>query len=334
MIKIEVCPGTLAPGFDRYSPSCIRQVFDGKQVSPILDFQTDADQEDFISGINRISISGVQEKLSAIVSERKIRLTKEGEHGRYIIKPSPDYKHLRHREHIPANEHLTMQIARQVYKIKTADNALVFFTNGKKAYLTKRFDYAKDGKKIPQEDFSSLAGKTTDTHGKDFKYTGSYEDAALLIRKNVVAWQVEMTHFFTLIVFNYIFANGDAHLKNFSIQQTPAGDYLLTPAYDLLNTSIHINDGDFALQDGLIPQDMYSDTYVRTGHPCKDDFITFGKRIGVLPKKMMAIIEMFSQEQTLVYELIERSFLDEQTKRMYKRSYQERLSRFKRTDKE
>jgi hypothetical protein len=35
----------------------------------------------------------------------------------------------------------------------------------------------------------------------------------------------------------------------------------------------------------------------------------------------------------LVYELIERSFLDERTKRMYKRSYQERLQRLKRTDK-
>lgn len=334
MIKIEVCPGTLAPGFDRYSPLCIRQVFDGKQVSPILDFQYDADQEDFISAVNRISISGVQEKLSAIVSGKKIQLTREGEHGRYIIKPAPDYKHLRYREQIPANEHLTMQIARQVYKIKTANNALVFFLNGKQAYLTKRFDYTPDGQKIPQEDFSSLAGKTTDTHGKDFKYTGSYEDVALLIRKHIVAWQVEISHFFTLVVFNYIFANGDAHLKNFSIQQTPAGDYLLTPAYDLLNTSIHINDGDFALQDGLIPKELYSDTYERTGHPCQDDFVTFGHRIGVLPKKITSIVDMFAKEQSLVYELIERSYLDEQTKRMYIRSYKERLSRFQRTDKE
>lgn len=334
MIKIEVCPGTLAPGFDKYSPSYIRQVFDGKQVSPILDFRYDADQEDFISAINHISISGVQEKLSAIVSEKKIRLTKEGEQGRYIIKPAPDYKHLRYREQIPANEHLTMQIARQVYKIKTADNAIVFFADGKKAYLTKRFDYTKDGMKIPQEDFSSLASKSVETHGKDFKYTGSYEDAAMLIRKNIVAWQVEMSHFFTLVVFNYIFSNGDAHLKNFSIQQTPAGDYLLTPAYDLLNTSIHINDGDFALQDGLMSKELFSDTYERNGHPCKDDFITFGSRIGVLPKKVMTTIEMFAQEQPLVYELIERSFLDDQTKRMYKCSYQERLSRFRRTSQE
>ena len=110
------------------------------------------------------------------------------------------------------------------------------------------------------------------------------------------------------------------------------GDYVLTPAYDLMNTSIHIDDGDFALQDGLIPTSKYSDVYARTGHPCQDDFITFGKRIGVLPKKMMSIIALFATEQPKVYELIENSFLDEKTKRMYKQSYLERLRRFQRKD--
>lgn len=47
------------------------------------------------------------------------------------------------------------------------------------------------------------------------------------------------------VVFNYLFGNGDAHLKNFSLQATSGGDYVLTPAYDLLHTSIHIDDGDF-----------------------------------------------------------------------------------------
>ena len=107
----------------------------------------------------------------------------------------------------------------------------------------------------------------------------------------------------------------------------------MTPAYDLMNTSIHINDRDFALQDGLIPESEYSDIYSRTLHPCKDDFITFGKRIGVLPKKLTSIIDMFATEQPKVYELIENSFLDDKVKRMYKQSYQERLHRFQRSDK-
>ena len=328
MIKIEVCPGTLSSGFSAYSPVCIKHLFDGIKVSHILDFSYDADNDDFIESVNNISISGVQEKISAVIIDKKISVTPADFHGRYIIKPAPNYKYLRFRDQVPANEHLTMQIANQVYKINTARNGIIFFSDGKPAYITKRFDYSNDGSKIAQEDFSSIAGKTNKTHGNDYKYSGNYEDAAALIRNNVMAWQVEMSKFFTLVVFNYIFSNSDAHLKNFSLQQSVNGDYLLTPAYDLLNTSIHVNDTDFALKGGLMPKEFHSEVYINTSHPCKVDFITFGKRIGVLPKKIDSIIEMFSKENDMVYQLIERSFLDDKCKRMYKRSYQERLQRF------
>lgn len=333
MRNINVCPGTLISGYDTYSPTCLRKVFDGKKVSHIIDFSYKDSPESLISSINRISISGVQEKLSAIIKKGKIIITPEGESGRYIIKPIPDYKHLRFRNNIPANEHLTMQIASQVYKIKTAENAMVFFSDGQPAYITKRFDYATDGSKIRQDDFASIAGKTERNNGKDFKYTGNYEDIARLLRQNVSAWQVEMTKYFTLVLFNYLFSNGDAHLKNFSLQETTNGDYVLTPAYDLMNTSIHVNDEDFALQGGLIPKADYSDVYNQTNHPCKDDFITFGTRIGVLQSKLTSIINLFSTEQPKVYELIENSFLDEKVKRMYRQSYIERLHRFQRSDK-
>ena len=334
MKTINVCPGTLASGFSTYSPLCLRKVFEGKKVSHVLDMSIDDDTGvDIITAINKISISGVQEKISAIIKKGKIIITPEGESGRYILKPIPEHKSLRFRHNIPANEHLTMQIANQVYKINTAANALAFFADGNPLYITKRFDYKADGSKIKQDDFASIAGKTERNSGKDFKYSGSYEDIAKLLKQSVSAWQVEMEKFFTLVVFNYLFSNGDAHLKNFSLQETDGGDYVLTPAYDLMNTSIHINDGDFALQDGLIPESAYSDVYSQTLHPCKDDFITFGTRIGVLPKKIVSIIEMFATEQPKVYELIENSFLEEKVKRMYKQSYLERLHRFQRSDK-
>ena len=333
MRKISVCPGTLAVGYDKYSPSCIRNMYNGVNVSHILDFSYDAEHIDFADAVNHISISGAQEKLSAVIKNKKICLTQAGEHGRYIIKPAPGDERLRFRRQMPANEHLTMQIAKQVYKIKTAESAIAFFADDKITYITKRFDYNTDGTKIAQEDFASLAGKTENSHGKDFKYTGSYEDAAALLRRYVAAWKVEIVNYFTLIIFNYLFGNGDMHLKNLSLQQTRSGDYIMTPAYDLLNTSLHINDGDFAMHDGLMPMDVHSDIYTQTGHPCRDDFAEFGRRIGVLPKKIDAIIEMFAMEQPMVYELIERSFLDDRTKRMYKRSYEERLRRFQRTSK-
>lgn len=159
MNKIEVCPGTLSPGFDKYSPACIKRLFDGINVSHILDFTYD-ENDFFFDSINHISISGVQEKMSAIIIDKKIQVTPQGSHGRYIIKPAPNYKYLRYRDQIPANEHLTMQIAKQVFKINTAENGIVFFKDGKPAYITKRFDYDKFGDKVPQEDFASLAGKT------------------------------------------------------------------------------------------------------------------------------------------------------------------------------
>lgn len=55
------------------------------------------------------------------------------------------------------------------------------------------------------------------------------------------------------------------------------------------------------------------------------DFETFGRRIGLLTKKMTAILNLFTQEQPEVNALIDHSFLNEKVKRMYKRSYQERL---------
>ena len=95
-----------------------------------------------------------------------------------------------------------------------------------------------------------------------------------------------------------------------------------------MNTSIHVRDEDFALQGGLMPESEHSEVYHNSGHPCKEDFITFANRTGVLPKKRDAIIKMFSDNNPLIDKLIDRSFLDDKIKRMYRRSYQERLSRF------
>ena len=76
MKAINVCPGTLAPGFDTYSPSCLRKVFGGKKVSHVLDLSINGDTEgDIVAAINKISISGVQEKISAIIKKGKIIIT-------------------------------------------------------------------------------------------------------------------------------------------------------------------------------------------------------------------------------------------------------------------
>ena len=160
MIDITNCPSCLDEGFPTYSPKAARILFDGHKVSPYLDFEFDGvrDKERMIDAMHRISVSGVQEKFPAVIEKGHIRIAGDGEQSTYILKPAPWDETLRERKQIPANEHLTMQIASQVYSIKTAANGLCFTPKGRKVYITKRFDVLPDGTKMPMEDFASLIG--------------------------------------------------------------------------------------------------------------------------------------------------------------------------------
>jgi serine/threonine-protein kinase HipA len=221
---------------------------------------------------------------------------------------------------MPANEHLTMQIAQQVFGIETAANALIFFGNGDPAYITKRFDVVPGGLKLAQEDFASLAGKSPQTHGTDYKYLGSYWDLFELMRENLPSYKVESLKLFKLLVFNYLFSNGDAHLKNFSIIETPQGDFKLSPAYDLLNSRIHIEDKDFALDEGLIPARMGQ------GNVAKQ-FRLLADYTGIPEKQTNAIMALMVSKTEQVTNLIEASFLKDRIKRSYLQTYQMKLKK-------
>ena len=327
--EIKYCPGTLAEGFDTYSKTCLKRVFNGKKVSHVLPYNpsqlSEEDAEKFIENRKRISISGVQEKLSLILDKNKLRLTKEGEQGNYILKPIP--KDLKIVDQVPANEHLTMQIARQVYGIRTAENAIIFFKNGEHAYITKRFDARNDGIKWGKEDFATLAGKTAENAGPDFKYEYNYEELAELVRKFVPAYVIELEKLFSLIMFNYLFSNGDAHLKNFSILEIPSGDYILSPAYDLINTRIHVDDTDFALDGGLFKDNFESKEMKKNGHIGLEDFHEFASRLKIKQNRRDKLLEPFLVKQQMVENLIQRSFLNDKTKRAYLLHYQTKRNR-------
>src|SRR5690606_6636650 len=113
--ELKYCPGTLAEGFSTYSPRCLRNLFNGKKVNHVLPYehpqQNEPVAEQFMENRKRISISGVQEKLSFLLEKNVLRLTKEGERGTYILKPIP--RDLKKVDQVPANEHLTMQRAKQ-----------------------------------------------------------------------------------------------------------------------------------------------------------------------------------------------------------------------------
>jgi len=331
MNDIKYCPGTLAEKFSTYSPACLKKMFNGKRVSHILNYDSpskdDKAAEIFIENRKRISISGVQIKISLILKKNILRLTEKGEHGTYILKPIPrDVKMV---DQVPANEHLTMQIARQVYNIPTAENVLIFFNDGTPAYITKRFDVIADGSKLGKEDFASLAGKTSMNAGGNYKYNSSYEEIGYLIQKFVPAWRVEIEKYFQIMIFNFLFSNGDAHLKNFALLENSSGDYLLSPFYDLLNTRLHVNDSDFALTKGLFADDFKSEKYKNTGHPSLPDFIEFGKRIGVNENRMSKLLAPFTVKQEFVETLIKRSFLNSKSKKAYALNYFTKLNYLK-----
>ena len=210
MITLTVCPSTLAEGFDTYSPTARKKMFDDKAVSHYLRVPSPStnseEANEAIRNAKRISLSGAQPKYSVIVDEQEsyLRYTQEGEQGTYILKPCPSSYHILNRNYCAANEHLTMQIAAQVYGIETAANGLCFFSNDEAAYLTRRFD-VHDGRKYQQEDFAALMGYTKANGGSDYKYcNGSYEECAEVIQKYVKAARIDLLRFFRLIVFNFI----------------------------------------------------------------------------------------------------------------------------------
>lgn len=134
--------------------------------------------------------------------------------------------------------------------------------------------------------------------------------------------------FFRLVVFNYLLSNGDAHLKNFSrLDCEGNNDGVLAPAYDLINTKLHIDDSDLALKEGLYEGDYNYQSYNTLGYYAFDDFYEFGLRIGMLPTRVKRFIKSFLLESDTIAHMIERSFLNTEAKNNYSKLYTEKLKR-------
>lgn len=326
--EINHCPSTLQPGFSAYSPAAQQALFGSrsKKVSHILPFEppgkSSAMTHEYNEKRKSISISGVQEKYSLRLERNALFLTESG--GTHILKPVPAER-LDRLSDLPANEHVSMQIARQAFGIKTAACGMIFFNDGSPAYITRRFDYKPDGSgKYQVEDFASLLAKTPEKEGNDFKYNAAYLDITAMIHKHAAAAPVVLLEFFRLLVFNYLIANGDAHLKNFSLMETAQGDYILSPAYDLLCTALHIDDSPLALHDGLYDGDYDEETYLDTGRYARASFLVFAEKAGINPALAETAISELAQGVPKAMALIERSFLSREAKNEYLRIFKER----------
>jgi serine/threonine-protein kinase HipA len=311
------CRSTLAPlASDGFSPAARRRLIDSRQRLPVRLGFTRAEVIRYRAEVaERMSISGVQDKVSLRYHDGELVPTERD--GEFILKPIPGTPLPRHTDQVPANEHLTMRIAAQVFAIETAANALLDLADGEPAYLTRRFD-RRGGRRLDMEDFCALSEQSPETHGRNYKYQGSYERIGQLMRRFCPAYPVEAEKLFARIVFCYAFGNGDAHLKNFSLFTSPDGDPVLTPAYDLVNTTLHLPD------ETPLALDLFADghetaSFRALGFPSAADFIVLAERLGVVAARARRILARFTgeREAAAVADLVERSFLGDEAKGRY-----------------
>jgi serine/threonine-protein kinase HipA len=176
--------------------------------------------------VGKMSISGVQPKLSVRLADKdnEPRLEVTGEGGQYILKPQ-----VQAFANLPENEELCMTIAQDI-GIDAPAHCLVHLKDKSLAYVVKRFD--REGRrKIHQEDFVQILQK-------DDKYSGSVEEIGRKLKAVSEVPGLDVQLFFERIVFNFLIANGDAHMKNYSIIYDEEGRVRLAPAYDLVCSRI------------------------------------------------------------------------------------------------
>ena len=327
----NICLGCLAIDKklrNNYCPKCIKELFNGTVPNP-LNFDRVEFSKKRAELSARMSISGVQDKISLTFEKKDLIPT--ATNGKYILKPiTSGDGHIQNEKDIAANEHLSMLISKNVFKIPTASYGLIKFSDGELAYITKRFDYDEfSNLKYDQEDFAGVMGITPVTHGENYKYDAcSYLDCARMIKKYVASSITSQEDFFKRIILNYLICNGDAHIKNFSLySKAESKEYFLTPNYDLLNTRFHINEkyGDMAID--LL--DDYTATYEAYGYYTYDDFRTFAKYIDLPEIRFNKIMKFIEDSYQGVEILIDKSFLSPQAKEFYKESYRDRMKRLR-----
>jgi len=186
-------------------------------------------QREAINRAGKMSIQGVQTKLSALLKVKNECFEIVDSNGRYILKTQSFLY-----SEAPQNEAITMSLAETI-GLEVPIHGLVYSIDNSMTYFIKRFDRLPGNKKLATEDFTQLLGLDRET-----KYEGSVEQVISVISKHCSFPKIEFVRLFKLIVFNFLIGNEDMHLKNFSLI-TRDGKVTLSPAYDLLNSSIAVN---------------------------------------------------------------------------------------------
>lgn len=298
MSKCLYCYKELEPGEVDFHKSCCRKFF-GTHTAPSLDY-TRAQMDELAAQVIRsqTTLTGVQPKLSLNLDKHKDsqKLTIVGLWGDYIFKPQTERFAM-----LPENEDLTMHLA-EIAKIKIVPHTLIRMKDGSIGYLTKRIDRKADGEKIAMEDMCQLTERQT-----EHKYRSSYEQIGKAIRKYSTNAQLDMVDFLERVYFSWLTGNNDMHLKNFSLY-SPAGEPVLTPAYDLLNVAISnpVDDEELALNLNGKKKHMKDADFRNAYRTCGVPEIVFDR----VKKKYVDLLPKFEEE-------IHASFLSDEIKTLY-----------------
>jgi serine/threonine-protein kinase HipA len=303
MANCLFCYQSLETG--EYHAACSKKFFGTAEVPKLELDKEKLNQLAQFTVNERLALTGVQPKISLSLTGEKAnrRLTLVGLWGDFILKPqSTDFNFM------PEVEDLTMHLAR-LFKIETAQHALIKTSANELAYITKRFDRVK-GRKVHVEDLCQLSELLTEQ-----KYKSSYERVGKVIKHYASNSGLDVIKFFRLVLFSFLTGNNDMHLKNFSLLHTDMG-ILFSPAYDLLNVNL------------IYPKDKEDLALTLGGRKRKikrADFDQFTVSLGISDKVRDNIYKEFSKQVGHVKDLVEKSFLTEVYKQDYLKIFQNKM---------
>ncbi|MBL9167383.1 MAG: HipA domain-containing protein [Verrucomicrobiales bacterium] len=293
------CPITyeLLPDGSTYSRAGLRLLNRNLASLAPLEFTAEQQRQEAIHRAGKMSIQGLQLKLSVVlrITEGRFEVVNRG--GRYILKPqSLDFREL------PENEDVTMRMA-AVVGIKVPVHGLVSSVDGSFTYFIKRFD--REGRdRLPVEDFAQLSGASRET-----KYESSMEKVAGVIDQYCTFPALERVKLFERTLFSFLVGNEDMHLKNFSLLSRN-GKVELAPAYDFLNTTIALG---AAKEELALP--VRGKKSRLTHHDVFDYFAR--ERLQINEKVLSDVVSRFAKAIPSWRELVNESFLSAGMKENY-----------------
>ena len=236
------CPITLEPlpAERSYSETGLSSIHPKLTHLEPLEYSYEAQLREVRRRSDKMSIQGVQPKLSAVLKLKDSSFALVDRGGRFILKPNPlPY------EEVPANEALTMRLAATV-GIDVPVHGLLRAVDDSLVYFVKRYDREGRSGKVHVEDFAQLSGATRET-----KYDSSLERVVQLVDQFCTFPAIERPKLAKRLLFCFLTGNEDMHLKNFSVW-VQDGVVSLTPAYDLLNTTLVLEN---AKEESALPLD-------------------------------------------------------------------------------